>query len=272
MRRARYRTAWEQVTRASASRRSKHKFSDLALLQNAQHGGLLCAAPQLDSQSPMAQRMAQQYLSKGVETIGLQECLVFAEAFLKHYCPDAPKPDASTLSLVSIGSGCGAFESLLREFCSGHVHIVGVDPAPLSFDAAQDLDAPFVEPTYATAAEVLRPDPCLLLFNWCAPNDSTYDAEALVLLKPEAFLVVYEIFEGGSGAAGSRSFFEAIHGPASAYRLVGQIQGVGSEYGPMGPVTLDMRMQWWELKDTERPGRYDSPELQEVGDQGCVLS
>ena len=217
-------------------------------------------------------QMAQQYLSKGVETIGLQDCLVFGGTFLKHYCSDAAKPDPSTLSLVSIGSGCGAFESLLRESCG--VKILGVDPAPLSWDFAQDLDAPFVEPTCATVADLgdLRPDQCLLLFNWCAPNDSTYDAEALALLKPDAFLVVYEIYEGRNGAAGSESFFEAIHGPGSAYRLVGQIQGVGSEYGPMGPVTLDMRMQWWELKDAERPGRYDSPELQDVGDQGCVLS
>jgi hypothetical protein len=211
--------------------------------------------------------MAQQYLSKGVETIGLQECLVFAETFLQHH---AAQPDVSTLSLVSIGSGCGAFESLLRDSCG--VKIIGVDPAPLSFDAAQDLEAPFVEPAYALAEEVPRPDPCLLLFNWCEPVDSTYDSEALALLKPDAFLVVYEIYEGGAGAAGSRSFFKAIHGPGSAYRLVGQIQGVGSTPVAWGTTVTDVRMQWWERKETDRPAHYDSPELQQVGDQGCVLS
>jgi hypothetical protein len=207
------------------------------------------------------------HLSKGVTTIGVDACLEFAKTFLSHY---AGAIDLASLELISIGSGSAAFESLLRDLCG--VKIVAVDPAPLSFGSAEDLAAPFIEPTCATAADLrLRPDPCLLLFNWCEPNDSTYDAEALQLLKPEAFLVVYELCDGGAGAAGSKSFFAIIHDQESPYRLVGQIQGVGSAQVIWGTTIMDVRMQWWERKDTARPGHYDSPEIEEVDDQGCVV-
>jgi hypothetical protein len=46
-----------------------------------------------------------------------------------------------------------------------------------------------------------------LFLNWCEPNDSTYDYEAIIKLKPVAVLSIYEIFRGQNGAAGGEMFF-----------------------------------------------------------------
>lgn len=199
------------------------------------------------------------FLSPGVETIGVKACLDFAGAFVGHY---------GECTLVSIGSGCGAFEFMLQEAYPG-TKVIGVDPAPLSFIPTAKV---FLEPSCATASELgALASPRLLLFNWCEPNDSTYDAEALALLKPDAFLVVYELCDGASGAAGSRAFFDVLNCDEPTYRLVGQIQGLGSAPVAWGTTQTDVRMQWWERCDTQNPGRYDSPKIEGVEDQGCVL-
>jgi len=105
----------------------------------------------------------------------------------------------NNLSLVSVGSGLGHFESIYEKK-SGRV-ITCVDPAPYSWNTG----APSRLPDYPTVDDLLKAKPelksnCTLLLFWASPNNSTYDVDAILKLDPQNIVIVYESI----GAAGSQ--------------------------------------------------------------------
>jgi hypothetical protein len=112
------------------------------------------------------------------------------------------------LPLISIGSGNGYFEHLFVEKYPHYKHrVICVDPEPGVWNDSKV----YFEPEYPDLPALLKDRPtlyeqCLMLFNWCLPDESTYDSEALILGKPRAFVVVYEKFEGENGGAGGKLF------------------------------------------------------------------
>jgi len=110
------------------------------------------------------------------------------------------------LPFISIGSGNGFVEnknSLCNWIC--------IDPNPLSYLKNND-DKIYKNPDYKTCEELISAKPEIignnvLFLNWCDPNDSTYDYDAIILLKPKAILVVHEICDNDDyGAAGGKKF------------------------------------------------------------------
>jgi hypothetical protein len=49
---------------------------------------------------------------------------------------------------------------------------------------------------------------CILFLNWCEPNTSNYDIDAIQKLKPLGIISIIEIYQNESGAAGSEKYYE----------------------------------------------------------------
>ena len=143
-------------------------------------------------------------------------------------------------TVLSIGSGNAYFE---HQYVTSHdTDIICIDPDPLSWKC-QTLSNPFIEPTYPTVSDLLveRQDligDCIIILNWCPPNDSTFDHEAVLLLKPIAIFTVLEKWLGGPGAGGSIEFHNYLDRTAS-YKRVHVTKLNDSE--------LDFQIQWWQL-------------------------
>lgn len=140
--------------------------------------------------------------------------------------------------MISVGSGPGALE-----FEAGRVMCVDPDPPA---DCC-------VAPVAATVADLLRdrpelPDDCTLLLCWCLPNASTYDMEAVELLRPRAVLSLVERFCSSNGAAGGKAFHRRmVDQPwAEGYRIVHRTTVEGE-------TSASFQWIWWERADAKEP-------------------
>ena len=138
---------------------------------------------------------------------------------------------------ISIGSGNGQIESELDP------HFVCVDPKFM-------LDIP-KPPLFETAEEIAKEHPefiqnCNLLLNWCLPNNSTYDYDAIQVLQPKIFVSVIEVFRGENGAAGGEKFHTFLD-KTEEYEikripLVPEINGLNIQI--VVGVKRDVKFQW----------------------------
>ena len=117
--------------------------------------------------------------------------------------------------IVSIGSGTCGHEINLEKLINRK--IICVDP-----EGKFSSDGPIKEerkPDFATAKDYLAANPdgsCHMLIIWPDPNFSTYDVEAIQLLKPKTITIVYES-TGGSGGATLSTWLESIGGPKAGW-------------------------------------------------------
>jgi hypothetical protein len=155
------------------------------------------------------------YMNRAIDQIGISRIIDGFRDCLE-------KQTGQDIAIVSIGSGNGGLEWILEneiDLIQGR-KIICVDPVPLSFS-----EEPLcIAPTYATAQDLVnqRPDlvsNCTLLLNWCPPNESTFDYDAIQLLKPLAFYTIMERYMGLNGAAGGSAFHELLHQTESPYKL-----------------------------------------------------
>lgn len=162
------------------------------------------------------------------------------------------------LRWISVGSGNGALEAKIG-------NVICVDPDPLSYNSdglSSGLKEPYCAPSYAYLDQLLAADPsvigaCRLLLNWCPPNDSDFDYQAIQALKPVAVLSIYERFAGGNGAAGGRKFHEWYdENPCFEACL---------EDSP-----LDFRIGWWQEGADHGDLQQEYPALKQFHDP-CVV-
>lgn len=108
-------------------------------------------------------------------------------------------------TVVSVGSGCGVVESLLRQFWPPTSYLV--EPADQLKGRA--WDGKFVlRPDFPLLKDLIQAHPevvgnCGLLIMYPSPWDS-YDAEAIRTLKPKIIVMSWEI----GGTSGSEEFLE----------------------------------------------------------------
>jgi hypothetical protein len=137
-------------------------------------------------------------LSRGVTSLGAD--LVIKTLQNLHQAYEVP--------IVSVGCGLAAIEYLSKLMCWRLV-----DPDPLSWQIFKEKpDHPFLPVNYSSVDELIAKEPslihnCILFLNWCEPNESEYDYEAVIKLKPLAILTIIEVY-GGNGAAGGEKFYE----------------------------------------------------------------
>jgi hypothetical protein len=150
-------------------------------------------------------------------------------AFLSNY---------KNLPLVSIGSGNGLFEKLILKK-NESTQIICIDPNPKSYSK---IDVQ-LNPDYSYDIQLTTEKPdiinnCVLLLNWCCPNNSSYDYDAIINIKPVAFICIYETFMGSNGAAGGERFYGYIRNTKN-YKLIHSTIGMDS----------GLLIEWYQKSD-----------------------
>jgi len=131
--------------------------------------------------------------NKGIKSFGEIKVKQILESFYKKY----------KLPIISIGSGSASIE----HYTNKNIKWLLVDPMANSFHGYT-----FIEPHFSCVDDLIHNIPsmignCLLFLNWCNPNTSDYDYEAIIKLKPIAICSIYEEFMSNYGAAGSQKFY-----------------------------------------------------------------
>lgn len=127
------------------------------------------------------------YVNYAVKRFGIEVCLENLHYFFSNY-------NFPNITRLSIGSGNAFLEHLYKETYRGEPDIICIDPEPLSFRST-DLVEPFIQPAYPTVVEFKAANPTaetVLFINWPGPEpENTYDIDAIKLLKPVAFFIIY---------------------------------------------------------------------------------
>ena len=146
-------------------------------------------------------RLYDKYRNQAIQIFGYSFCLKKFNDFVSLF--------HHKYNILSIGSGNGLFEYFYTKLYNRK--IVCIDPNPLKY-LGENLKKPFVYPKYRTVKSFLEygydKKDFLLFINWAYPGDK-YDLEAIELIKPDGFFVIYEEYEHG-GIAGSPDFCEIV--------------------------------------------------------------
>ena len=126
--------------------------------------------------------------------------------------------------LISVGSGYGILEDHIKStyaIMQKKLELICIDPEPYSYRFKNYPPRPLMSPDYAYVDDYLEQlekeknteqpsssekNDCDLLLCWTNPNDSTYDLEAIIKLKPSNVFIIYEM----TGSAGSSSLHNWI--------------------------------------------------------------
>ena len=117
------------------------------------------------------------------------------------------------IDLLSIGSGNGLFESFCQTIFG--IPIICVDPFPPKLQMV-DGEIPFIKPMFNYTVDYLdydkKKDETVLFLIWPEPteeveDENPYDLDAIILLQPLAFFIIYSDV---GFLAGSKQFRELI--------------------------------------------------------------
>jgi hypothetical protein len=135
-------------------------------------------------------------MNKGIRCFGIATVFNNIGQFLNAY---------PGLNLISIGSGNGLLENQIRILFG--INIICIDPNPESYSPPPIViipDFPSVEALIDGSPQLVGN--CLILLNWCNPNESRYDFDAIQSLRPIAFISIFESFMGGQALQVVNSF------------------------------------------------------------------
>jgi hypothetical protein len=143
-----------------------------------------------------------------------QAIACYAEEFLK-------MDTEAGLTIVSVGSGRAHFEDTITQ-AFGKFSLICVDPTPASYRGPEGGEPKDVriKPDYATVSDLLkhRKDlrgKCAVMLVRPTPHpESSYDSEALELLRPVCTLVIYQS-DGMDGSAMLHKWLHSVGGAIS---------------------------------------------------------
>ena len=184
----------------------------------------------------------EKLFNKGIKSFGYNNVVDIISSFYNTY----------KLPFISIGSGTGTIEFLAKKK-NDDINWVCIDnDTTMNYpsDANKYINKPLMNIDYNSCDELIINKPeiinnCILFLNWCLPNDSTYDFEAIIKLKPIAVLSIYEVFKDSNGAAGGELFYnwtqhDTDYHHKEEYRLY------ADEYHDDDEL-MDIRISWWQL-------------------------
>ncbi len=176
----------------------------------------------------------------GIKSFGKEHTIAVINNFYNHY----------NLPIISIGSGIGAIEHFANlnynSKYNKNIEWICVDNSdnPVQFppSANKYISRPLTNIDYHTTDELIKDNPsivsnCIIFLNWCEPNDSDYDYEAIIKLKPKAVLSIYEVFNDDYGAAGGKKFFKWTEDSDYVLR---EMYSLSSDHD------MDIRIGWWQ--------------------------
>jgi hypothetical protein len=185
-------------------------------------------------------------LNKGIKSFGIENIIANINKFYKHY----------NLPFVSIGSGIGTIEYLANiEFYrkyNKNIEWICIDKyEPINYppNAKYYIHEPLMKIDYLTTDSLIENNPsiidnCILFLNWCEPNQSNYDYEAIIKLKPKAILALYEVFDG-NGSAGGIEFYNWTINSSSEYNLKEMFK-LYPYNKAHNDYVMDIRIGWWQ--------------------------
>ena len=208
----------------------------------------------------------------GIKSFGYENVVNIISSFYNTY----------NLPIVSMGSGTGAIEYLAKKK-NNDINWICVDNDPtMNFppSANQYINQPLMNIDYNSCDQLIEEMPsivnnCVLFLNWCEPNESTYDYEAIIKLKPIAVLSIYEIFGGQNGAAGGEMFYNWTYDNTD-YRIKEEYKLFADDYDNDNYEFMNVYISWWQsnsLNDFDDavirsfPCMYYRPKLQQ-----CTIS
>jgi len=115
-------------------------------------------------------------------------------------------------TLISVGSGRGSLEHKIKTALN--IDVICIDPSPESFQGqSSDIE---IKPDFSYVNDLIEFEPkfvnnCNLLLCWPLPNDSQYDISAIIDLKPQNIILIYET-TGGSGGTVLLNWLKTIPG------------------------------------------------------------
>jgi len=203
------------------------------------------------------------WLNNAVQSFGINFVLETLHKFFSHY-------NYLNINRLSIGSGNAFLEYSYKLKYPTEPDIICIDPFPLSFKN-NDLADPFIKPSYPTAVEFNKKNPgaeTVLLINWSGPDpENTYDIDAIKLLKPVAFFVIYAVRNYDSMLSlhvGSDELISFLKKLAEIrivklgdqeYMKISEWEGEGS------PFRLGWYINWTKHMDKTQPNYYLSGEI-----------
>lgn len=177
--------------------------------------------------------------NKGIKSFGSENVINIISSFYNTY----------NLPIISMGSGSGVIEYLSKQK-NDKIDWNCIDSSNIVNFPIHTNSKPLMDINYASCDKIIEVNPsivgnCILFLNWCLPNESTYDFEAIIKLKPIAILSIYEIYKGSNGAAGGEMFFNWIHYNTDYQHkeLYALYPDDTHDYDEI----LDIRISWWQL-------------------------
>ncbi len=185
--------------------------------------------------------------NQGIKSFGYEKVITIINSIYNRY----------QIPIISIGSGIGAIEYLAnKKYYEKYKEnmnwiCIDIDNNPINYpsEAKYYINNPLMKIDYNSCDKLIEDNPsiignCILFLNWCLPNDSTYDYEAIVKLKPKAVLSIYEIFDDNYGCAGGEMFYNwtinSNYNLREMYKLYYDISRI-DDYEDN-----DIRIGWWE--------------------------
>ena len=184
------------------------------------------------------EEVTDKLFNKGIKSFGKDNVIQIINRF----------NDSYNLPFVSIGSGYGGIEYSSIKYNS-NINWICIDIDPLKFPIKNYLDKPLMKIDYLTTDDLIKDNSsiisnCILFLNWCEPNDSTYDYDAIIKLKPRAILSIYEVFEGNNGAAGGEKFFEWTENNKDY--ILKEMYKLNPHPDNIDNYVMDIRISWWQ--------------------------
>jgi hypothetical protein len=186
--------------------------------------------------------------NKGIKCYGYEKIITIINYIYNNY----------KLPIISVGSGTCIIEYLsnkkYNEKYNKNMNWICIDSDnnPLNFppQASYYLSRPLMNIDYNSSDELIQNNPsivgnCILFLNWCLPNESTYDYDAIIKLKPLAVLSIYEVFNDDYGSAGGKKFYDWTinndnYNLKEMYKLYYEDDEL--EYNEK----IDIRIGWWQ--------------------------
>lgn len=186
-------------------------------------------------------------LNKGIKSFGKEFIISMINRVYNNY----------NLPFISIGSGIGEIEYLANIqfynkykqniewiFIEKYEHINCLSSSKYCInDLLINVDYLMVDNLIKNNQSII--ENCILFLNWCDSNQSNYDYEAIIKLKPKAILSIYEVFEDNYGAAGGKEFYEWTIDNSNDYHLKEMYKLVPSD-NSYNDYVMDIRIGLWQ--------------------------
>jgi hypothetical protein len=189
-------------------------------------------------------------------------------------------------TIISIGSGTAHIEHMATDY-DNNINWICIDPDPTSYSEGEV----YIKPLYSNIDQLIETQPelvnnCHLFINWAPPientdNETPYDYDAIIKLKPISFMVIYEsYYEDDSelnGGGGSKSWFDYIQNTNEytlLHKTLVKLENIyDSDDDECGYSEFDPKIGWWQKSSLNTNNSIHLPNFVTISHRpnSCIL-